>query len=235
MVCGVCSGLPRVNLLLVVGGLTPPPPLDPAFILGKSEIYKRKCSLGLLWVHNLSNFWVPGPPHPPQKNSGGGGGIGRGARAVRFRVCVGVSSTGGLMWASSPGPLRQRTVPGTRRASTPSTGAWVADPGARRPVRRRARRSPLHVSRSCVARGQTDAGPKALHTRRVYRGRCVGHFSEFGGNVPSAPVLLPKQGDCHAHSAKFWMSANTRTLATFWCKSLILCPWFPIKEKCFHK
>jgi hypothetical protein len=22
--------------------------------------------------------------------------------------------------------------------------------------------------------------------------------------------------ECHAHSAKFWMSANTRTLATFW-------------------
>ena len=64
------------------GGLTPPPPSDPDFIVGKHEILQKELLIWLILVHNLLDFWVPGPAKPPSPPflihpflGGGGGGL----------------------------------------------------------------------------------------------------------------------------------------------------------------
>ena len=52
-----------------VGGLAPPSPSDPDFVVAKNEISQKEMLIWLFWVHKFLDFWVPGPPPPLRENS----------------------------------------------------------------------------------------------------------------------------------------------------------------------
>ena len=65
---------------------------------------------------------------------------------------------------------------------------------------------------------RTPIGPAPLCESNTLVSTTAGVVSATFGTMSYFALykFAPVSGECHARNAKFWMSSNTRTLATFW-------------------